>query len=93
LTPDVVKFPAENVLAGAASPISKCVGNMMRFTGCSLESAINMASRNPARLMGLDDIGEIQEGKRADLILFTLEGSEIEIHQTIVNGDVVFQAE
>ncbi|MEE9462887.1 MAG: N-acetylglucosamine-6-phosphate deacetylase [Bacteroidales bacterium] len=93
LTPDVVKFPAENVLAGAASPISKCVGNMMRFTGCSLESAINMASRNPARLMGLDDIGKIQEGKRADLILFTLEGSEIEIHQTIVNGDVVFQAE
>ncbi len=93
LTPDVVKFPAENVLAGAASPISKCVGNMMRFTGCSLESAINMARRHPARLIGLDDIGEIQVGKRADLILFTQEGSEIEIHQTIVNGDVVFQAE
>ncbi len=92
LTPDVVKFPAENVLAGAASPISKCVGNMMRFTGCSLESAINMASRNPARLMGLDDIGEIQEGKRADLILFTLEDSEIEIHQTIVNGELVYNS-
>ncbi len=92
LTPDVVKFPAENVLAGAASTISKCVGNMMRFTCCSLESAINMASRNPARLMGLDDIGEIQEGKRADLILFTQEGSEIEIHQTFVNGELVFSS-
>ncbi len=92
LTPDVVKFPAENVLAGAASPISKCIGNMMRFTGCSLESAINMASRNPARLMGLDNIGEIQEGKRADLILFTQEGSEIEIHQTFVNGELVFSS-
>ena len=92
LTPDVVKFPAENVLAGAASPISKCVGNMMRFTGCSLESAINMASRNPARLMGLDDIGEIKEGKRADLILFTQEGSEIEIHQTFVNGEIVYNS-
>jgi len=92
LTPDVVKFPAENVLAGAASPISKCVGNMMRFTGCSLESAINMASRNPARLMGRDDIGEIQEGKRADLILFTLEDSELQIHQTIVNGELVYNS-
>lgn len=92
LTPDVVTFPAENVLAGAASPISKCIGNMMRFTGCSLESAINMASRNPARLMGLDNIGEIQEGKRADLILFTQEGSEIEIHQTFVNGELVFSS-
>ena len=93
LTPDVVKFPAENVLAGAASPLSKCVGNMMRFTGCSLESAINMASRNPARLMGLDDIGEIQEGKRADLILFTMDDNEMDIRQTILNGDVVYQAE
>ena len=93
LTPDVVKFPAENVLAGAASPISKCVGNMMRFTGCSLESAISMASRNPARLMGLDDIGEIKVGKRADLILFTMEDNNMDINQTIINGDVVYQKE
>lgn len=93
LTPDVVKFPAENVLAGAASPISKCVGNMMRFTGCSLESAINMATRNPARLIGLDDVGEIREGKRADLILFTLNDHQMNIRQTILNGEVVYQAE
>jgi N-acetylglucosamine-6-phosphate deacetylase len=92
LTPDVVKFPAENVLAGAASPISKCVGNMMKFTGCSLESAINMATRNPARLIGLEDIGEIEVGKRADLILFSLEGKEIRIHQTMIDGEVVYKA-
>ncbi|MCK5463113.1 MAG: amidohydrolase family protein, partial [Bacteroidales bacterium] len=92
-TPDVVKFPAENVLAGAASPISKCVGNMMQFSGCSLESAINMATRNPARLIGLEDVGEIKVGKRADLILFSLEDEGIHISQTILNGDVVYQAE
>jgi N-acetylglucosamine-6-phosphate deacetylase len=93
LTADVVKFPAENVLAGAASPISKCVGNMMQFTGCSLESAINMATRNPARLIGLDDVGEIKVGKRADLILFSMEEDGIHIRQTLLNGDVVYQAE
>jgi N-acetylglucosamine-6-phosphate deacetylase len=93
LTADVVKFPAENVLAGAAAPISKCVGNMMQFTGCSLESAINMATRNPARLIGLEDVGEIKEGKRADLILFSMEDKEMAIKQTILNGDVVYQAE
>jgi len=69
LTPDVVKFPAENVLA------------------------INMASRNPARLIGLDHVGEIQVGKRADLILFTMQDKEMDIRQTILNGDVVYQAE
>ena len=50
---EVVKFPAENVLAGAASPISTCVSNMIKFTGCSLENAIQMATANPARLFGL----------------------------------------
>ncbi len=91
LTPDVVKYPAENVLAGAASPINKCVNNMMQFTGCSLESAINMASANPARILGLNEVGEIKNGKRADLILFTLKDNEIEIRQTILNGEVVYQ--
>lgn len=90
LTPNVVKFPAENVLAGAASPISSCVSNMMRFTQCKLSDAIQMASSNPARLLGLDDIGEISIGKRADLILFTIEEGNIVIQKTIVEGKVVY---
>jgi len=93
LTRDVVKYPAENVLAGAASPLSSCVGNVMKFTECSLSDAIQMASRNPARLMGLDDLGEISEGKRADLILFTMENGEMVIQQTIVAGEVVYSKE
>ena len=93
LTPDVVKFPAENVLAGAASPISSCVGNMMNFTGCSLSDAIQMASTNPARLMGLSNRGEISEGKRADLILFTIEDGKMVIQQTMIAGEVVYTKE
>ena len=93
LTPDVVKFPAENVLAGAASPISSCVGNMMKFTQCSLSDAIRMASTNPAQLMGLTGLGEISEGKRADLILFTLEDGNMVIQKTIVAGKVVYEKE
>lgn len=36
--------------------------------GISLPQAVNVVSRNPARVMGLDDRGEILPGKRADLI-------------------------
>lgn len=36
--------------------------------GISLSEAVNVVSRNPARVMGLDDRGEIALGKRADLI-------------------------
>ena len=93
LTPDVVKFPAENVLAGAASPISSCVGNMMKFTGCSLSEAIQMSSTNQARLFGLSDLGEIGEGKRADLILFSIEDGELVIQKTIVAGREVYSKE
>lgn len=90
LTPNVVKFPEENVLAGAASPIKKCVVNMMDFTGCSLESAIRMASANPARLLNLD-VGEIMKDKRADLILFEIEDNDMLIHETYVSGESVYK--
>ncbi len=93
LTKEVVKFPAEDVFPGAATPISLCVGNMMKFTGCSLSDAIQMASTNPARSMGLTHLGEISEGKRADLILFTMENGEMVIQQTIVAGEVVYSKE
>lgn len=93
LTEDVVKFPSENVLAGAAMPISRCISNMMRFTSCDLKEAIQMASTNPARLLGLDHLGEIVPGKRADLILFTMEDGELVIQQTMVAGKVVYSKE
>jgi N-acetylglucosamine-6-phosphate deacetylase len=90
LTPDVVKFPVENCLAGAATPISACVSNIMKFTDCGLGNAIKMASSNHARLLGLNDIGEIKQGKRADLILFTTEDGRIVIQKTIVAGKIVY---
>jgi N-acetylglucosamine-6-phosphate deacetylase len=94
LTPEnVVRFPAENVLAGAATPISICVGNMMKYTGCGLAKAIQMASTNPAKLLSLNDRGEIKEGKRADLIVFQIENDKIVILKTIVAGKVVYSSD
>jgi len=93
LTKDVVKFPSENVLAGAAMPVSRCISNVMQFTSCDLKEAIQMASTNPARLLGLDHLGEISPGKRADLILFTMEDGQLVIQQTMVAGKVVYTKE
>lgn len=93
LTEEVVKFPSENVLAGAVLPVSGGIGKVMEFTGCSLEDGIRMASTNPARLMGLDHLGEIKEGMRADLIRFTLEDGTLEIQETILAGKKVYSKE
>ncbi|MDP2890944.1 MAG: N-acetylglucosamine-6-phosphate deacetylase [Bacteroidota bacterium] len=91
LTPDVVKFPAENVLAGAAAPINTGISNIMKFTGCSLGDAIQMASTNPAKILQLNDRGEISPGKRADMILFTIENGKMVIQKTILGGKVVYE--
>ncbi len=90
LTPDVVKLPKENVLAGAASPLSKCVGVVMEYTDCGLKNAIQMASANPAKLFSLDELGEIKKGKRGDLIQFTMENNRMTILKTYVNGLLVY---
>jgi N-acetylglucosamine-6-phosphate deacetylase len=90
LTSDVVKYPAENVLAGAASPLVSCVSNIMKFTNCSLENAIHMATLNAAKSVGLNNIGEINLGKRADLILFTIENDRIKIQKTLLAGVEVY---
>jgi N-acetylglucosamine-6-phosphate deacetylase len=42
-------YPAQQVLYGSASPITKGVGYVMKVTGCSLADAIQMASTNPAK--------------------------------------------
>lgn len=83
-------YPAQNVLYGSASPITKGVGHVMEVTGCSLVDAVQMASTNPAKLYGLTDRGTLEIGKRADLILFTLDDFKVNIVKTFVEGELVY---
>ncbi len=92
LTKDgALRLPAQNVLYGSASPITKGVGHIMEVTGCSLADAVQMASTNQAKLFGLNDRGTLEPGKRADIILFTVEDSKINILKTWVSGDLVYE--
>ncbi len=61
----------DQLLAGASLPIGVGVANVMRFVSLDLATAIDMASRTPAQLLGLRS-GELQVGHPADLILFDL---------------------
>jgi N-acetylglucosamine-6-phosphate deacetylase len=80
-----------NCLAGASFPLKKGVGNMIKFIGCSLSEAIDMASGNVARIYGLEDRGSLAKGKRADLIMFEKDGDDLKIRKTYLNGELVFQ--
>ena len=92
LTEDgMLRYPAQNVLYGSASPITKGVGHIMDITGCTLADAVRMASTNPAKLYGLNDRGKLEPGKRADIILFQLQDSKVVIEKTYVQGELVFK--
>jgi len=94
VTPEgLIKMPSQDVLAGSSMPISVGVGNVMKFTGCSLADAIQMASTNPARLLRLGDRGQIEQGKRADIILFRLKDNTLSIQKTIIAGKIVYSAQ
>jgi four helix bundle protein len=63
----------------------------MKVTGCSLADAIQMASTNPAKLYNLNDRGTMEAGKRADLVLFSMEDFEVQIQKTFVKGELVYE--
>ena len=89
----MLRLPAQNVLYGSASPISRGVARILKITGCSLGEAIRMSSTNPSKLYGLSDRGVIETGKRADLILFEIGDSELVIKKTYVKGKLVYEAQ
>ena len=57
------------VLAGSVLSMNKALENMMLFSGCSLLEASQMASLNPARKLGLKEVGTIEAGKKADMVI------------------------
>ena len=86
----MIKNYEKNVFAGSSVTLDRDISNMMAFTGCGLNKAVNMATKNPAKLYGFKDRGMLEVGKRADLILFDYTEGEIKIKKTIVAGKTVY---
>ena len=66
---DDLNFDDMGGLSGSRLTMDKACRNVMASTGCGIAQAFMMASTNPARAMGWEDIGSIEVGKRADLVL------------------------
>jgi N-acetylglucosamine-6-phosphate deacetylase len=93
LTPEgKIQYLAQQNLAGSASTLDKGIGHIMKVTGCSLADAIRMGSTNPAILYKLNDRGLIEVGRRADIILFTIDDFRIKIIKTFVKGKLVYES-
>ncbi|MGD9555781.1 MAG: amidohydrolase family protein [Mangrovibacterium sp.] len=73
--------------------MEKGVGHIIKVTGCSLSEAIQMTTVNPARLHNLNDRGKLESGKRADIILFSMDDFNMKIRKTFVRGKLVYESD
>jgi len=79
------------LLAGSTLETDACVAVCRSFTGLPLRDVLDMAGRNPARLLKLEEV-RLRRGSRADLILFhdSAGGEGLQIVATVSSGTVRF---
>jgi N-acetylglucosamine-6-phosphate deacetylase len=53
------------------------VENVRRFTGTSLETAVRLASRNPARMLGMDQLTGMAGGSAAQFNVYDEDGRRV----------------
>ncbi len=64
-------------LAGSVLTMDRAVANVQKFTGTSLGTAVRLASRNPARMMGMTHLTQMAPGSAANFNLFNEAGDRI----------------
>ncbi len=84
---NVAKLPDRTSFAGSVATFDRLVRNMVRMAEVPLTDAVKMATRTPARIMGFSDRGDIEVGKRADIVFFN---DNIDVSRVIVGGRTVW---
>ena len=82
----IAKMPDRKCFAGSVATADRLVRVMVREAGLSLWEAVQLASLNPAKLLGIDGkTGSIAPGKAADLLV--LDEEDIRVRQVFVDGE------
>ena len=80
----VAKLPDRTAFAGSIALDDRLVRTMVQQARVPLADAVKMMTLTPARIAGLDkEVGSLEKGKRADLVLFD---EDINIQAVYVDG-------
>lgn len=73
-------------LAGSVLTMDRAVRNAMKFAGWDLQSAVQLATANPAKVTGQHCKGILEPGADADFVVFSSAG---EVQATVVLGNLI----
>jgi N-acetylglucosamine-6-phosphate deacetylase len=69
----------EDTLAGSTLTLDRAVRNFAEFTGADLGTVAALATRNPAKMTGLDSqVGALEAGRAADITVLSPKGDVLE---------------
>ncbi len=81
---------ADGTLAGSVLKMNRAIQNMVEKVGVSFTKAVDYATINPAKNLGIDkETGSIKVGKRAD---FTVLNDKYDVIMTVRDGEVIYKA-
>ena len=85
----VAKLLTRDSFAGSVATIGKCVRNMVKFVGLSIQDVVKMATINPAKVIGVDDRkGSLTKGKDADIVVLD---EDVNVVMTVVGARMVYR--
>ncbi len=80
---------ADGTLAGSTLKMNDAIRNVKNVLNISLTDAIDLATINPARNLGIDkEKGSIALGKDAD---FAVIDKDLNVYMTVSNGNIIYQ--
>lgn len=79
----IAKLPDRTAFAGSVATADRLVRTMVQQVGVDVWSAVQMMTRNPARILGLKTKGLLKEKYDADIVLFD---EDIQVKTVIVGG-------
>ena len=81
---------ADGTLAGSVLRMNRAVQNVVEKVGVPFTKAVDFATINPARMLGIDhETGSIAVGKRAD---FTVINENYDVLYTVSGGKIIYKA-
>ncbi|MBR3804434.1 MAG: N-acetylglucosamine-6-phosphate deacetylase [Clostridia bacterium] len=80
----------DGTLAGSVLKMNVAVKNVHQTIGVPLETAIEFATANPAKNLGIyDSVGSIKEGKRANVTV--LDKNTFDVLLTVKDGEIIYK--